>query len=144
MSINNKKAYFEYEILEEFVAGMKLSGSEVKSLREGNAHITDSYVFIQDNEVFVRNMHISKYTESSWMNHEEVTDRKLLLTKKQIRDLQKELKVNGITIIPLSCYTVHGRFKLKIGLAKGKKTYYKKQSLKEKDIKKQTDRELNG
>ena len=77
------------------------------------------------------------------MNHDEVHDRKLLLTKKQIGDLQKELKVNGVTIVPISLFTMGGKFKLKIGVAKGKKTWDKKQTLKEKDIKKQTDRELN-
>ena len=143
MSINNKKAYHEFFILEEFVAGIQLVGSEVKSLRDGNANINDSYVYVQDNQVYIRGMYISKYKESSYMNHEEVRDRKLLLTKKQIYDIQKELKVNGITITPLSVYTVKGRFKVKIGIAKGKKLYDKKQTIKEKDIKKQTDRELS-
>ncbi len=144
MSINNRKAYHEYFILEEIVAGIQLFGSEVKSLREGNANINDSYVFINENEVYLRGMFISKYKQSSWVDHEEVRDRKLLLTKKQIKDLQKELKVNGITIVPLSVYTVNGRFKVRIGVAKGKKLYDKKATLKEKDIRKQTDRELSG
>jgi SsrA-binding protein len=143
MSINNRKAHHEYFILEEIVAGLQLLGSEVKSLRDNNANINDSYVLINDNEVFIRGMFISKYKESSWINHEEVRDRKLLLTRKQISDLQKQLKVSGTTIVPLSVYTVKGRFKVRIGVAKGKKTYDKKASLKEKDIKKQTDRELN-
>jgi SsrA-binding protein len=144
MSINNRKAYHEYFILEEYVAGIQLVGSEVKSLRDNNANINDSYVFVSNNEVFVKGMYIAKYTESSYMNHDEVHDRKLLLTKKQIRDIQKELKVNGITIVPLSIFTVNGRYKLKIGLAKGKKLYDKKASTKEKDIRRETDRELNG
>ena len=144
MSINNKKAYYEYFILEEYVAGIQLVGSEVKSLRDNNANINDSYVFVSNNEVFVKGMYIAKYTESSYMNHEEVHDRKLLLTKKQIRDIQKELKVNGITIVPLSIFTVNGRYKLKIGLAKGKKLFDKKNTIREKDIKRETDRELNG
>jgi len=144
MSINNKKAYYEYFILEEYVAGIQLVGSEVKSLRDNNANINDSYVFVSNNEVFVKGMYIAKYTESSYMNHDEVHDRKLLLTKKQIRDIQKELKVNGITIVPLSIFTVNGRYKLKIGLAKGKKLFDKKATTKEKDIRRETDRELNG
>src|ERR1700753_2331670 len=119
MSINNRKAFHEYHIIEEIIAGIQLLGSEVKSLREGNANINDSYVLIHENEVYIRGMFISKYKESSWINHEEIRDRKLLLTKKQIRDLQKELKVNGITIIPLSVYTVRGRFKVRIAVAKG-------------------------
>jgi SsrA-binding protein len=143
MSIDNRRAYFDYTILEEYVAGLKLLGSEVKSLREGNGSITDTYVYINNDEVFVKGMYISKHKESSWMNHEESRDRKLLLTKKQIRDIQKDLKVNGITIVPISLYLFNGNFKLKIAVAKGKKTFDKKQSLKEKDIKRQTDRELN-
>ena len=142
MSIKNRKAFFNYEIIEEYDAGIKLIGSEVKSLRLGNANLNDAYVLILDNEVYVRGMYIAKYTESSYMNHIEVCDRKLLLTKKQIRDLQKSLKVNGITIVPIDLYTKNGKFKLKIAVARGKKTYDKKQSLKEKDIKRQTEREL--
>jgi SsrA-binding protein len=142
MSINNRRAFFDYQILEELEAGIKLIGSEVKSLRQGNASLNDAYVLVIDNEVYVRGMYIAKYKESSYMNHTEVCDRKLLLTKKQIKDIQKELKVNGITIVPLSLYTKNGKFKLKIGVAKGKKTFDKKASLKEKDIKLQTEREL--
>lgn len=134
MSINNRKAYHEYFILEEFVAGVQLVGSEVKSLREGNGNLNDSYVLVIDNEVFLRGMYISKYKESSYMNHDEVHDRKLLLTKKQINDIQKHLKVNGITVVPLSVYTVKGRFKVKIGIAKGKKLYDKKNTIKEREI----------
>jgi len=127
MSFNNKKAYYEYNILEEYVAGIKLLGSEVKSLRDGNASINDTYVYVDNNnEIFVKGIYIAKHKESSWMNHEESRDRKLLLTKKQIRDIKKDLKVNGITIVPISLYLVNGKFKLKIAVAKGKKTYDKK------------------
>lgn len=143
MKFDNKKAFFDYSILEEYVAGVKLVGSEVKSLREGNASIKDTYVYLNDGEVFVKGMYIAKHKESSWMNHEEVRDRKLLLTKKQIRDIQKDLKVNGITIVPLMMYLVNGKFKLKIAIAKGKKSFDKKATIKEKDIKRQTERELN-
>lgn len=143
MKFDNKKAFFDYSILEEYVAGLKLVGSEVKSLREGNASIKDTYVYLNDGEVFVKGMYIAKHKESSWMNHEEVRDRKLLLTKKQIRDIQKDLKVNGITIVPLMMYLVNGKFKLKIAIAKGKKSFDKKATIKEKDIKRQTERELN-
>lgn len=133
MQINNKKAYFEYFILEEYIAGIQLVGSEVKSLRDGQGNISDSFVYITNNEVFVKNIYISKYTESSYMNHDEVRDRKLLLTKKQIRDIQKDLKVNGITIIPLSLFELNGKLKLKIGIAKGKKLFDKKNSIKARE-----------
>lgn len=134
MSINNKKAYYEYSILEEYVAGLKLLGSEVKALREGNANINDTYILILDDEVYVRGMYIAKHKESSWMNHEEVRDRKLLLTKKQINDLKKNLKVNGITIVAISLFLLGGKFKLRIGVAKGKKNYDKKKSIKEREM----------
>ena len=134
MSINNKRAYYDYSILEEYVAGIKLLGSEVKSLRDGNGSINDTYVLIIDNEVYVRGIYIAKYKESSWTNHEEVRDRKLLLTKKQIRDIQKSLKVNGITIVPISLFTQKGKFKLKIGVAKGKKNYDKKRATMEREM----------
>jgi SsrA-binding protein len=143
MKFDNKKAFFDYSILEEYVAGLKLVGSEVKALREGNASIKDTYVYLNNGEVFVKGMYIAKHKDSSWMNHEEVRDRKLLLTKKQIRDIQKDLKVNGITIVPLMMYLVNGKFKLKIAIAKGKKSFDKKSTIKEKDIKRQTERELN-
>lgn len=143
MNINNKRAYYDYQIKEEIIAGIKLIGSEVKSLREGNGSINEAYVYIQDSEVYIKGMYISKYKESSYLNHKEVYDRKLLLTKKQIRDLQKDLKVSGITIIPISVFLLNGKFKLKIGVARGKKNYDKKESIKEKDIKRQTQRELS-
>ena len=142
MSINNKKAYYEYSIMEEYVAGLKLLGSEVKSLRDGNANINDTYVLIVNGEVFVRGMYIAKHKESS-MNHEEVRDRKLLLTKKQINDLQKELKVSGITIVPLSLFISGGKFKLKIGIAKGKKTWDKKSAIREREVLRDSLRDIN-
>ena len=143
MHINNRKAYHDYNIIEEYIAGIKLVGSEVKSIFFGNANINDSYVYIKDNEVFVKGMYIAKYKESTYMNHEEVRDRKLLLTKKQIKDILKELKVNGITMVPLEILEINGKFKLKIGLAKGKKSFDKKESKKLKDLERQTQRELS-
>ena len=117
MQINNKKAYHEYYILEEYIAGIKLVGSEVKSLRNGTAHITDGYIVIDKNEIYARGIYIAKYNESTYMNHEEVHDRKLLLNRKEIKDLQKQLKISGITIVPLSLFIMNGKFKLKIGVA---------------------------
>jgi SsrA-binding protein len=141
--ITNRKAYHEYHIIEEYVAGMKLVGSEVKSIFNGDANLNDSYVLELNNEIYVRGMYIAKHKESTYLNHDEVRDRKLLLTKKQIRDIQKELKVNGITLIPLCVLESNGKFKLKIGLAKGKKNWDKKNSIKNKDINRQTQRELS-
>ena len=143
MNIKNRKAYHEYTMLEEYIAGIKLVGSEVKSIFFGNANITDGYVYVKENELFVKNMYIAKYKESTYMNHDETRDRKLLLTKKQINDIIKDLKVNGVTIVPLEVLLVNGKFKLKIAVAKGKKSQDKRESKKLKDLKRQTDRDLS-
>jgi len=134
MSIKNKKAYFEYAILKEFTAGMKLVGSEVKSLRQGNANMSDTYCYVWNGEIFVKNLHISKYDESSYMNHEEKRDRKLLLNKKEILDIIKMTKDNGITVIPLEIFTIRGNFKVKIGVCRGKKLHDKRETIKKREI----------
>jgi len=141
--IINKKAYFEFQIIKDFIAGLKLVGSEVKSLREGNANIGDAYCYVWNNEVFVKNLFIAKHDESSYLNHEEKRDRKLLLNKNEIRDIVKMTKENGITTIPLEIFTMKGRFKIKIGVARGKKLWNKKEDIKKKDIMREVKRELN-
>lgn len=138
--ILNKKAYFEYHILKDFTAGIQLFGSEVKSLRHGNANIGDAFCYVWDNEVFVKNLYIGKYEESSYMNHEERRDRKLLLNKKEIREIVKLSQDNGITVIPLELFTIKGRFKVKIGVAKGKKLWDKRQTIKERETKREIER----
>jgi SsrA-binding protein len=142
MKLQNRKAYYEYHILEEYTAGIMLVGSEVKSIRDSNINFKDSYIYTHNNEVFVKQMFIGKYKQAIHTNHEEVRDRKLLLTKKQIRDIQKQLQVTGITSVPLEIFELNGKFKIKIAIAKGKKLYDKRESIKEKDIKIQTQREL--
>jgi SsrA-binding protein len=141
--IVNKKAYFEFHILKEFEAGIQLFGSEVKSIRNGNANIGDAFCYVWDNEVFIKNIYISKYEESSYMNHEEKRDRKLLLHKKEINAIIKLTQDNGTTVIPLELFVKKGRFKVKIGVAKGKKLWDKKVSIKERDIKRDIKRDLN-
>ena len=143
MSIVNKKAYYEFFILKDFTAGIQLFGSEVKSLRLGNANVGDAYCYIWDNEIFVKNLHISKYDESSYLNHEERRDRKLLLHKKEINDIIKLLKESGTTVIPLEIFTSKGKFKVKVGVAKGKKLFDKKNEIKRKDISREIKRDLN-
>ena len=133
----NKKAYFEYHILKDFISGIQLVGSEVKSMRANNFNMNDAYCYIWDNEIFIKNLYIAKYSESSYQNHEERRDRKLLLTKKEIRDITKLTQENGITTIPLEIFTLHGRFKVKIGVAKGKKLYDKRQTIKDRDNKRE-------
>ena len=142
--IINKKAYYEFHILKDFLAGIQLVGSEVKSLRGSNANIGDAYCYIWNGEVFIKNLYIAKYDESSYLNHEERRDRKLLLNKKEIRDITKMTKENGITTIPLEIFTLRGRFKVKIGVARGKKLHDKRESIKKKDIMRDVKRELNN
>lgn len=139
--IVNRKARFEYHILKEYTAGIQLLGSEVKSLRSSNANISESYCYIWNNEIFVKNMFISKYEESSWLNHDERRDRKLLLNKSEIREIVKLNQDNGVTIIPLELFIVNGRFKLKIGVAKGKKNFDKRQSIKEREVKREISKD---
>jgi SsrA-binding protein len=138
--IVNKKAYFEYHILKDFTAGIQLFGSEVKSLRQGNTNIGDGFCYVWNNEVFVKNIYISKYEESSYMNHEERRDRKLLLNKKEIREIVKLTQDNGVTVVPLELFITKGRFKVKIGVAKGKKLWDKRQSIKERETKREIER----
>lgn len=137
MKIVNRKAYHEYTILKDFVAGVQLVGSEVKSLRNGDASLQDSYCLFLNNEIFIRGLYIAKNKMSSTNNHEERRDRKLLLTKKEIRNIIKETQVPGTTIIALEMFTLNGRIKAKIGVVKGKKLFDKRESIRKKDIDRQ-------
>lgn len=134
--IKNKRATFDYEILERFVAGIQLFGTEIKSIRDGKAALTDTYcTFIKD-ELWVRNMHIATYFFGTYNNHDVRRDRKLLLTKRELRKLSRATKETGLTIVPTKLFiNEKGLAKLEIGLAKGKKTYDKRHSLKEKEAK---------
>lgn len=138
MKIVNKKAYYNYQVIEDFTAGLMLVGSEVKSIRENNFNFGDSFIFFKDGELYVKNMSISKYKEATFQNHEEMRDRKILLTKKEISKISKLTETRGIAMIPLEIFTVRGRFKLKVGICKGKKDYDKRESIKKRD----SEREL--
>lgn len=140
----NRKAYYEYNILEKDTAGLQLQGSEVKSVRLGKVSISEAYCYIQDGELFIKGMHISENTESGkHNNHDPLRIKKLLMKKKEIRKLDESLGQKGLTIIPLELIiTDKGLIKLEIGLAKGKHLYDKRQSIKEKDIKRDTARAL--
>ena len=129
----NKKARHDYFIEETYEAGIKLVGSEIKSVREGKVNLSDSYVTFKDGEAFVLNMHISKYAQANQFNHDETRTRKLLLHKKEIVTLFSKSREQGYAIIPLKVYLEGGLCKVEIGLAKGKKNYDKRQSMKEKD-----------
>ncbi len=139
---NNKKAYHDYFIEETYEAGIQLKGSEIKSIRQGKVNLSDSYVTFRNNEAFVINMHIAKYDYSNMFNHEETRSRKLLLHKEQITKLFSKTKLQGMAVIPLKVYLKEGLCKIEIGLAKGKKDYDKRQTLKEKDMKRRIEKQL--
>ena len=140
--VKNRKAYYEFQILEKNIAGIELLGSEVKSIRAGKANISEAYCFINNGEIFIKNMHISEYDHGGKANnHEPLRDRKLLLKKKEILDLGEKVKLKGLTIVPLELIlTKTGLIKIEIGLAKGKKTFDKSQSIKLRDL----DRDLKN
>ena len=139
----NRKAYHEYHIDETFEAGIVLTGTEVKSLREGKANLKDSYAKIKDGEIFLVNAHISPYSCGNIFNHEPKRDRKLLMHKREINRLFGKVKERGYTLVALSMYfDKRNRAKLEIALAKGKTLYDKRESIKRKDEKRLTEREM--
>lgn len=144
VEIKNRRAWFDYEILEEEVSGVSLVGSEVKSIRAGKASITEAHCIIHDGEVFIVGMHIAEYKESGRSGHDPYRRRKLLLTKKQIVKWDKKLAIKGLTIIPLKVFISKGFIKINIALCKGKKNYDKRESIKSKDIQRDSDREIKG
>ncbi len=141
INIKNKKAKFEYEFLEKFTAGIVLTGTEIKSIRAGKASIMEAFCFVNNSELFIKNMYIKEYEQGSYNNHEPRRIRKLLLNRNEIDKLIKKKKDVGLTIIPLSLFiNGKGYAKLAIALAKGKKIYDKRQDLKTKDAKRNIDR----
>lgn len=141
ISIKNRKVTFEYELIERFVAGMMLVGTEIKSIRNGKANLTDSYCQIINGEMYVKNLHIAEYEMGTCNNHIAKRDRKLLLNRKEIQKLEKKVKESGLTIICTKLFVnSKGLAKLEIALARGKKTYDKRESLKLKDAKRDMDR----
>ena len=142
MEINNRKAYFDYQVLDTFECGVVLKGTEIKSIRLGKANIRDSYGIIKDNELFVLNMHISHYDKGNINNHEETRTRKLLMHKREIVKIENRIKLEGLTLVPLKVYFKKNIVKILLGLVRGKKLYDKRRVIKERDIKRETDREL--
>jgi SsrA-binding protein len=141
ISIKNKKAFFDYEIIETFYAGIHLAGTEIKSIRGGKAGLVDSYCSFFANQLYVKNMHISEYELGTCNNHIAKRDRKLLLNRKELDKLQKKTKEGGIAIVPLKLFiNDRGLAKLEISLAKGKKTFDKRETLKLKDDAREMDR----
>ena len=142
MEILNRKAKFDYFIYDTYECGIVLKGSEIKSIRDGKANLKDSYAIIKNDELFILNMHISKYENSSIFNHDETRSRKLLLHKKEILKLKDKLEIEGYTLVPLKIYFVKNKAKVLIGVAKGKKNYNKKETIKERDIQREMENSL--
>lgn len=141
ISIKNRRATFDFEIIETLTAGMVLTGTEIKSIRLGKAGLTDTFCFINNGEVWVKNMYIAEYFYGSYNNHVTRRDRKLLLNKKEIDKLQKSNDLAGFSIVPLKLFiNEKGLAKLVIAVAKGKKVYDKRQSIKEREDKRMLDR----
>jgi SsrA-binding protein len=141
VAIKNKKAGFEYNFIQSYSAGIMLTGTEVKSIREGKATLADSYCIFIEGDLYVKNMHISEYKQGSYSNHEPKRLRKLLLTKTELRKIQSKMKEKGTTIIPVQLFfNERGFAKLDIAIARGKKMFDKRESLKEKDLQRQMQR----
>lgn len=137
MEILNRKARHDYFVEETIEAGIALTGTEIKSIRQGSANIKDSYAVIKNDEVFLLNMFISLYKEGNQFNHEERRTRKLLLHKKEIKKLKEKLEMQGFTLIPLKIYFKNSRAKVMLGVCRGKKNYDKRESIKERDQKRE-------
>lgn len=141
VSIRNKKASFDYFFVDTYTAGIVLTGTEIKSIRMGKASLVDTFCYIHNGEIWVKGMNISPYFYGSYNNHESKRDRKLLLNKKEIHNLQEDTKQVGFTIIPTLLFIDdHGRAKLDIALCRGKKEFDKRQTLKEKEDRREMDR----
>lgn len=141
INIKNRKARFEYEILDKFIAGIKLSGTEIKAIRLGKASIAESFCEFQNNELFVINMTVEEYSHATHFNHDPKSARKLLMQRRELKKLEKEVKNSGLTIVPLRLFiNDRGLAKLQISLAKGKKLFDKRETIKDRDSKRRLDR----
>ncbi len=144
MEIINRKAKFDYFIEEEYEAGIVLTGTEIKSVRNGHCHIKDCYGIIKNGEVFLLNMYIGQYKEGNIFNHEETRSRKLLLHKKEIKKLAQAVEVQGLTLVPLKLYFKENKLKVLLGVCRGKKSFDKRETIKERDIKREVSKNLKN
>lgn len=144
MEILNRKAKHDYFIEEVYETGIVLTGTEIKSVRAGNCNIKDCYGIIKNHEVFLLNMYIGTYKEGNIFNHEETRSRKLLLHKKEIKKLEDAIQLKGLTLIPIKLYFKSNRLKVSLGICRGKKDYDKRESIKERDIKKEVARNIKN
>ncbi|HIS18971.1 MAG TPA: SsrA-binding protein SmpB [Candidatus Coprovivens excrementavium] len=140
MEIQNKKANFDYFIEETIECGIELKGTEIKSLRKGSADLRDTFALIRNGEVYLVNMYIAKYEEGNRFNHQERRTRKLLLHKREIRKLKEKIEREGYSLVPVKAYFVNNKFKILLGIGKGKKLYDKRETIKERDLKRESQR----
>ena len=144
MEILNRKARYDYEIFDRFEAGIVLTGTEIKSIRNGSANLKDSYAIVKNHEVYILNMFVAEYKEGNIFNHEETRTRKLLLHKKEILKIEDKINIKGYTLIPIKLYFDKGKAKIELGIAKGKHTYDKKETIKQRDIERETQKMLKN
>lgn len=144
MEILNRRAHHDYFIDEVYEAGIVLTGTEIKSIRQGNCNIKDSYGIIRDKEVYLLNMFIAPYKEGNMFNHEETRNRKLLLHKKEIKKLEESVKMKGLTLVPIKLYFKNNILKVSLGVCRGKKDYDKRETIKERDIKREALRNIKN
>lgn len=144
MEILNRKARHDYFIEEIYEAGIVLTGTEIKSIRGGNCNIKDCYGIVRNGEIFLLNMYVAPYKEGNIFNHEETRSRKLLLHKKEIRKIEKALDVKGYTLVPIKLYFKDNKLKVQLGVCHGKKDYDKRESIKERDIKREVAKNLKN
>jgi SsrA-binding protein len=143
INIENRRARFDYQFLDTFVAGLVLKGTEIKSIREGKAGLSDSYCFFKNDELFVKNLHIAEYSEASFYQHEALRERKLLLNRQELNKLSKKVKDQGLTIVPKKLFiNEKGYAKLEIALAKGKKLFDKRDDIKKRDVEREMNRKF--
>ena len=144
MEIINRKARFDYFIEEEYEAGIALTGTEIKSIRNGNCNIKDCYGIVKNGEIFLLNMYIGEYKEGNIFNHDETRSRKLLLHKKEIKKISQQIELNGLTLVPLKGYFKDNYFKILLGVCRGKKTFDKREAIKERDIHREVLRNIKN
>lgn len=144
MEILNKRAKFDYFIEEEIEAGIVLTGTEIKSVRDGKCNIKDCYGVVRNGEVFLLNMYIAEYKDGNIFNHEETRSRKLLLHKKEIKKIREAIEVGGYTLVPIKGYFKENKFKILLGICKGKKNFDKRETIKERDIKREVAKNIKN
>ena len=145
INIKNKRAFFDYEIIDTYVAGIVLTGTEIKSIRLGKASLVDCYCYFHQGELYVRGMNVAEYHWGTYNNHQPKRDRKLLLNKKELNKIERALQDKGLTVVGLKLFlNEKGLAKLQIGIAKGRKNYDKREYIKEKDAKRELDRAMKG